>query len=475
MNYEGVHTDWRQLMEQAKERAVACGNRVLVSFVERIEQVSPPAFFSIGQNEFAGRRFYWSEPDTSLTLVGLGSVLQLEASDPATRFSAIEKQWQHLAASFEVNEQVPAHTGPLLFGGFSFDPKKSHATEWRDFPHTRFTVPQYMLTQHAGGAWLTTNYWVSPDDETSAPADRLNLETLDLLHARNHLLSQAYIIKEDTVSTEWMDAVKQATQAIRAGKLEKTVLARHLRVATEQRFNMAAIIERLLQEQDANAYIFAIEFGSGCFIGATPERLIKRDGETFTTLCLAGSIGGGSSVEENDRLGQHLIHDAKNLHEHALTVNMIKGVMEELCETVQVPNHPMLRKLRDIQHLATPISGLAKPDMSLLHAVEMLHPTPALGGLPREAAIETIRQLEKIDRGWYAAPIGWMNRNGEGEFVVAIRSGIVQEREAVLFAGCGIVGDSDPISELQESALKFKPMLIALQADVEIPSACGEV
>src|SRR5690606_6226064 len=151
-------------------------------------------------------------------------------------------------------------------------------------------------------------------------------------------------------------------------------------------------------------------------------------------------------------------------HEHELAVQMIKSAMEELCVQVEAPPSPILRKLKDIQHLATPISGQAREGCSLMQAVGMLHPTPALGGMPREAAIEAIRELEDMDRGWYAAPIGWMDREMDGEFVAAIRSALIQGESAVLYAGCGIVGDSDPISEFNETSLKFRPMLTAMKA-----------
>src|SRR5690606_446759 len=154
----------------------------------------------------------------------------------------------------------------------------------------------------------------------------------------------------------------------------------------------------------------------------------------------------------------------KNLHEHKLAVDMIKSAMQELCEQVEAPDAPIIRKLEDIQHLATPIRGVVKEGVTLLQAVEALHPTPALGGMPRESAIEAIRRLEHMDRGWYAAPIGWMNVSLEGEFAAAIRSALLVHEKAYLFAGCGIVGDSNPLSEYNETALKFRPMLKALQA-----------
>ncbi|HAQ08276.1 MAG TPA: isochorismate synthase, partial [Bacillus bacterium] len=152
----------------------------------------------------------------------------------------------------------------------------------------------------------------------------------------------------------------------------------------------------------------------------------------------------------------------KNLIEHQYVVDMIKEAMRETCDEVILPDEPKLMKMKYIQHLYTPVVGKNREGTSLLHLVNRLHPTPALGGLPKKAAVEKIREVEQMDRGLYAAPIGWMDYQGNGEFAVAIRSGLIQGREASLFAGCGIVADSNAESEYTETSIKFRPMLTAL-------------
>ncbi len=141
---------------------------------------------------------------------------------------------------------------------------------------------------------------------------------------------------------------------------------------------------------------------------------------------------------------------------------MIKHAMNESCTSVSSPNHPEILKMRDIQHLYTPVKGIAKENVSLLTVVNRLHPTPALGGQPKQKAYEIIRELEILDRGWYGSPIGWFDTKDNGEFAVAIRSGLINGKDASLFAGCGIVGDSEPESEYKETMIKFRPMLSAL-------------
>jgi menaquinone-specific isochorismate synthase len=217
-----------------------------------------------------------------------------------------------------------------------------------------------------------------------------------------------------------------------------------------------------LFNQQHDSFIFAFESNGDCFIGASPERLVKKQGNDIFSTCLAGSIPRGKTEEEDQFLGEQLLNDQKNLIEHRFVVEMIKEALEESCDELKLPDKPQLMKIRDIQHLYTPVIGKCHKDTSLLLLVERLHPTPALGGLPKKAAVEKIRQVEVLDRGFYAGPLGWVDYNQNGEFAVSIRSGLIQGKEASLFAGCGVVADSNTESEYLETGLKFRPMLRAL-------------
>lgn len=434
----------------------------LVSSVFRIEGADLPAFFSYHDERFSRNRFFWSEPGRDLSFVGLGSVMTIEAGDRNDRFREVEQRWMQILERAHVDEDIPEYTGPIMFGGFAFNPSSPSSPVWRHFPHTRFVVPEIMLTSRRGETWVTVNKLssASGEDELEARLDTILREHRAASHEES--VHPGTIYKEEISPQDWMRTVEQAAASIRAGELDKVVLARPIRLFAERPFCIRDILNRLLQEQ-TNTYVFAIEYEGDCFVGATPERLVRSKGREFHTLSLAGSIARGRTPSEDKELGQTLFHDEKNILEHALAVQMIKEAMDELCHTVNMPDEPILYKLKDIQHLLTPITGQAKEGVSLLTAVASLHPTPALGGMPKEAAIEAIRKLENMDRGWYAAPIGWIDRKLDGEFAAAIRSALIQGKEASLFAGCGIVGDSDPLSEYQETALKFRPMLSALQ------------
>lgn len=464
MTYSMLSTSMNALVKEGKAKAERLGKQVLVSSVIEINQTDLPAFFSYQEHMYRGNRFYWSEPGRALTYVGLGAVLTIEADDKQNRFKYVDSKWKAIVDDAIVDKPSP-YTGPILFGGFSFDPQIEQSEKWSDFAHTSFAVPKFMITAHDGRYYMTSNQLIAPNEERAEDAEleRLLSELPPLVDSEVLDAPHDSMIHEEIAPSDWMTAVEQAAASIREGNLEKVVLARTVMLQSDEAFRTEAVLRSLLKEQ-LNTYVFAIDKPNSCFVGATPERLIRREGQQLLTLSLAGSVARGQTPQEDEELASFLRHDLKNLHEHRLAVDMIVAAMQQLCVHVDAPDAPIIRKLKDIQHLATPIKGKVKEGVSLLQAVEALHPTPALGGMPRERALEAIRTLEQMDRGWYAAPIGWMNTDSDGEFAAAIRSALLREELAYLFAGCGIVGDSEPLSEYKETSLKFTPMLKALDA-----------
>jgi isochorismate synthase len=260
---------------------------------------------------------------------------------------------------------------------------------------------------------------------------------------------------------EWEALVEDAARACRTGVLEKVVLARAVRACARVPFDPAAALERL-RDAYPNAYVFAVARGPRCFLGATPERLVRlRDG-AVDAACLAGSARRGETPEEDARLGSALLASAKDRAEHAVVVRSVRAALEDVCREVHSPHEPRLLRLRNVQHLYTPVDGGVSWPTCVLDLVQRLHPTPAVGGYPREGALRFIREREGLDRGWYAGPVGWLDRRGDGEFAVALRSALVHGAEATLFAGSGIVAQSRASDEYAETCLKLHPMLNAL-------------
>jgi len=453
------------LIVSVKPAAARGGRTVLRSTVTPVERTDPAVFFSRVGRLFQGSRFFWSEPDRKLVLVGLGEAFCIESGEGADRFGEADRRWRQLAAAVEIEGEAPAGTGPVLFGGFAFDPSGRREALWRHFPSAKLTVPRYLLTVRGDRAWLTENRPETDERESGGrdEAVRLSFSGLSAAAGEPEPRSPVVIHAEEPGADRWTAAVARAVSAIRAGRLDKVVLARRMMLRADGPFRPEPVLRRLLAEQP-NTYVFAVESGGSCFIGATPERLIQKRGYRLATLSLAGSAARGATAEEDARIGERLFRDGKNLLEHALAVDMIRSVLARFCTDVRLPDAPLLHKLKDIQHLLTPIEGDARGDASLLAVVDALHPTPALGGMPKAEALAMIREMEDMDRGWYAAPIGWIDWRMDGEFAAAIRSALLRGDEAVLFAGCGIVGDSDPEAELLETRLKFRPMLSALGA-----------
>ena len=428
---------------------------------EKIGDIDPLYFFYLGEEFSFEHRFYWSDPLNKTVYVGLGCSYSIETTQAVGRFLNIESEWKRFTAQVTINErQDGMRFGPVLFGGFSFDPLKRKTERWGCFPEGKFIVPILLLAVIEGNTWLTITVPTDYQEENIARIEQL-LAALqhdkDLPYALNAKCVKALEVEKEA----WIAAVSKATSDIQSAKLEKVVLAREMRLLFDRKISPSIVLGRL-REQQPYSYIFALQNGNDCFLGASPEQLVKKEGNVCYSTCLAGSIRRGKTLKEDEELGRWLLQDGKNLQEHRFVVEMIRKAMIDVCEEVVIPDTPSLLKVRDIQHLYTPVKGISCRPVSLFSLVEGLHPTPALGGTPRETAIEKIREIEPLDRGWYAAPIGWIDMTGDGEFAVAIRSGLIQGKEASIFAGCGVVGSSNIESEYEETKVKFRPMLSAL-------------
>ncbi|MEP7286798.1 MAG: isochorismate synthase [Chloroflexota bacterium] len=462
------------LLQQAAQQAKRQARSILVSLTERIWSLDTIDLFEQAASATADR-FFWSQPDEDFTLVGLGIAQALEAVEES-RFRQIGTAWRNLlrGAILEGLRGLP-DAGPLLFGGFAFDPQQPKTSLWRDYPDGRMVLPKVLYTQKHNEAWLTCNVIVDPDSNLEAEQAAMSAFCEQLFvpsttyHPENR--SKLQVTMHDLrPAADWQAEVVQAAQDIADGKLEKTVLARAVRLETSESdsgsapFNAANALRRLSANYK-ECFIFAIARGERCFLGATPERLAEvHDGE-IRTMALAGSVQRGTTENEDRAFGESLLASAKDRNEHAVVVKFIAEALQGLSHHLTIAVQPTLLKLGNVQHLYTPVRGRLADGHTLLDVVERLHPTPAVGGRPREAALSLIREREGLDRGWYAGPVGWIDRHGEGKFVVAIRSALLHRTSATLFAGCGIVADSNPEREYAESCLKLKPMLSALTGE----------
>jgi menaquinone-specific isochorismate synthase len=257
---------------------------------------------------------------------------------------------------------------------------------------------------------------------------------------------------------EWEQAVAAAVRRICGGGLRKVVLARDVYATADHPVDVRALLTRL-----ASRYPGCYTFACGGLVGATPELLIRRHGDEVRSLVLAGTMPRGADAGEDARLAAALRGSAKETEEHEYAAASVQRVLAPLCEALEVSPEPELLTLPNVYHLGTRVVGRLAADRSALALAAALHPTGAVGGDPTDVAVELIRELENMDRGRYAGPVGWMDARGNGEWGIALRCAQVEGNRARLFAGCGIVAGSDPAAELAETQAKFGPMRTAIE------------
>ncbi|WP_435363632.1 isochorismate synthase [Haloarchaeobius sp. DYHT-AS-18] len=429
---------------------------VLVSRSRPIDDVSYRAFLASRKPP----RLHWANFE-GLELAGAGAAARLTASGP-DRFASIRASAETLFDDADcTNTDAPR---PRLVGGFAFSDDHEPTDTWAGFGAAEFLLPEVQLTRTEDGTWLTVNRYGKHVDPASVEAqlDRAADAVTDLPAMRPRGGSPGVLSTRRTTPKEvWTEQVEDAVGRIRAGDLRKVVLGCALEVGLAGEVDLPDVLERLRRTYP-NCYRFLVQpTDEAGFLGAPPERLVKKSGRRVLTEALAGSVGRGGTPEADETLAQSLVDSEKIQHEQRLVVDTICEQLAPLGDVTE--GEQTVRKLNNIQHLQTLITADLDTDGHVLDIVEALHPTPAVGGLPPETAAETIRDVETFDRGWYAAPIGWFDGDGDGEFLVGIRSGVAGGRNATLFAGNGIVADSDPQEEWDEIQLKYRPLLDELE------------
>jgi menaquinone-specific isochorismate synthase len=416
----------------------------------------------------------WLAPAERFALVAIGEAWSVHPTGPG-RFREAAANWAHLTRGAEVSGDAPGRrgTGPLLLGGFAFAPGSARGgMTWLGFEDAGLVLPRLLLTIAGGNAWLTASAIVEPAgalpgtgggeqiaaglEATWAAIDRAESSAVPLTPAVDELRA-ASVVPEAV----WQAAVIRLAGAVGRGRVDKVVLARQVEVRADAPIQVPAVLRRL-EASAPESTVFAISRGPRTFLGATPERLVRTEGHEFRTVAMAGSIRRGSDDDEDARLAAELLASEKEREEHRVVVDMLRETLGPLALRLDVEPAARVVRLRHIQHLVTLVSGRLRERAGILDLVDRLHPTPAVGGAPRQLALSLLEEEERLDRGWYAGPVGWLDRRGDGEFSVAIRSGVVNGASASLFTGCGIVADSEPAREWEESQVKLRALASAL-------------
>ena len=414
--------------------------------------------------------YFWDNPEQSVSIAASGASVTLKATGN-NRFDDIKEQSKKITkkiAAYSVVDHSLA--GPLFVGGYSFSNHNIGKT-WNNFGAARFVLPEWLLVQSGHLHLLTVIISVNNISIDKLYQKLIEQVTNFLFYAGNDNIEIPDRIRKSSISVhdspeayeQWETSVNKAKDLINRGSFQKIVLARELIASSKHRISPTLLMHNL-RSKFPTCYNFMIsEPGGATFIGATPERLASFHQGRILTEGLAGSISRGNSASEDAVLASNLMKSNKDRSEHEFVVQAIHDTLRPISYRIEHPDKPQIKKLENVQHLYTPITATTHEQVQIHELIDELHPTPAVGGYPASKSLPYLRELENIDRGWYAGPVGWFNLNTCGEFVVAIRSALLEDKKATLYAGCGIVKDSDPENEWKETVLKFAPVLTALK------------
>jgi menaquinone-specific isochorismate synthase len=372
-------------------------------------------------------------------VVGWGRAAGLQVAG-SNRFADAQQWWNRLTAAAVVRDEVDVPgSGLVAFGSFAFT-----ATN-----RSVLVVPEVVVGRRGQTTWVTT---ISPASSLAAPPQ--------LERREPESAGEVTFADGARSGTEWTAMVADAVRRIGSGVVEKVVLARDLVALAERPIDLRRPLHRL-----AAAYPGCWTFAVDGLIGATPELLVRREKGLITSRVLAGTIRRTGDDDHDLALAASLARSSKDLEEHEFAVRSVAEALKPNCQSMLVPETPFVLHLPNVMHLATDVTGVAANGASALGLAAALHPSAAVCGTPTPVARELIAELEGMQRGRYAGPVGWMDGNGDGEWGIALRCGQADPDDPArmrLFAGCGIVAGSDPIAELAESNAKLVPMRDAL-------------
>lgn len=454
------------LLTEAIEAGGARDRPTIASVTTAVDCADPVA------TVFASRRavdpwFCWQEPDRGFALAALGRAHSVVARG-RNRFREVAAECAHLSGDAIVRgsvEEGPTN-GLVWTGGFAFDDEGAGSPAWSSFEPAAMILPELSIQKGPEGAFLTLNALTGPGVEPGRAGADLLGRVGSLVSGELGLLDPHPTIRseiESAISPDRFErAVGDAVERIKGGEIAKVVLAREVRVRSGSAHDPGSVFTAI-REGFPSCFNFCVGTPEAAFIGASPELLVRCVGRGATTVGLAGSTRRSSDPAVDDHLAQKLLASSKDRGEQELVVRQIVKALSRLSVWVEAAAEPEIIKVANIQHLGTPVfAQLAEPHTAI-ELAGLLHPTPAVGGEPWNRAEKVMAEVEQLDRGWYAGPVGWMDGSGDGEFCVGLRSALLRDRDAHLYAGVGVVADSDPAEELAETEIKLNALLPLLE------------
>ena len=457
--------DLRDRAGKALELARRNGSQTLASATVQLERnVDPAACVMLGQPS----GLPWTvidQPDNDRSsIAGIGVATELKASGEG-RFEAVATEWRRLAGSLGVfEENGPSGSGPIAIGGFAFNGGSSSAGPWSAFGASSMIVPSVALRRTGNDTWLSLQVAPNPDDDLEELVSQVSQAISvcsfdgDLVGLHPGESVEPSVISSVLSPAHYEAAVSGALEAIDEGRISKVVLAREVLVESKTPHSPAAVFS-VLREVFPSCFIYSVRRGESTFVGASPELLVRRQGSRATTIALAGSAPRSADPAVDDHIGERLLRSEKDRREQGIVTDRIVDSLDPFSVWVTASPEPHIAKIANVQHLATPIRAQLRAAASAIDLLGALHPTPAVGGEPWNEAQQVMSELEGMDRGWYAAPIGWTDAAEDGEFCVALRGGLLSGNFARCYAGVGVVEGSDPAAELAETELKLQAVI----------------
>jgi salicylate biosynthesis isochorismate synthase/menaquinone-specific isochorismate synthase len=461
----------RERLAERVEAAVDSARRTRAAALAAVT-VPVPAEHDVAAAVFAARTpddryFAFEQPDhDGFALAGLGSAAVFESRGPG-RFREVAVRARLLGGHAFVDDaaddpQRPAASGPAFVGGFAFDQDGGATPEWSSLAPAALVLPEVSFARHRGEARMTISVVAEGDEAPAALVERA-LARVESLEAASMPLIDPDPVQPTRVASaappsHFEEAVARAVERIRAGDLEKVVLAREVRAHAAVPHDPAAIAGALREAFPA-CYCWCVGTPEAAFLGASPELLVRREGARAQTVALAGTTRRSADPAVDDHLGEQLLQSVKDREEQEIVARRIERTLEPVSVWVTAAEEPVLIKVQNVQHLGTPIRAQLADPLPAVELAGMMLPTPAVGGEPRDQALPLIPALEGLDRGWYAGAVGWTDLAEDGEFCVGLRCALLRGRVAHLYAGCGIVRDSVPADELNESEVKLQALL----------------
>jgi menaquinone-specific isochorismate synthase len=406
--------------------------------------------------------FYYSEPESNISFLS---------------FEILNKQsfsfdnYESLAEEISIlkNKLVSNHSEyekfnlPIFITSVKF-PIKKDSEEWSDFNDIDFIVPKIILFQHSGSCFIIANFFSESFSHNENFNEFLERETELIYNLESRLQegsgerTSIKNISDGYDFPTWKNKIESVVDEIKHENIDKVVIARRIESEITSPINWNKTIGDLnLKFPTCTNFLY--KSGKSIFFGTTPEILIKYSGNSFSTEALAGSIMRGIDPEQDKQLEEELLKSDKNKTEHEAVIDYIKKSVFNFVDNVEIVENPIVKKLPNIQHLQTSVTGTLKSKDQIFKIISSLFPTPAVCGIPKEQSLKLIEKTENFDRGLFSGVIGWFNADNYGEFFVTIRSALVKDNKLYAYAGCGIVEGSDPQEEFDETKLKLKPIL----------------